>query len=158
MSQPINPGTQVDHIQADPAARVETAHVVPVADAAGSLNNTYFVLPGGLYYVWFNVAAGGVDPAPGGTGIEVDIGTGATKADVAAAVIAAVNTDAHFHANLYGADEIEIRDLSGGTATDIAAGTSGFTVSTLVQGQAAGPVGSNPGDSPNGISNNPAAI
>lgn len=76
----------------------ESGIITTVADVAGSLNNTYFLL--GVpqddttlpYYVWFNVSGGGVDPAvPGATGIEVMIATNDTADDVATALGAAIN-------------------------------------------------------------------
>jgi hypothetical protein len=70
-----------------------------VADVAGSLNNKYFTLevpePDGLstkpYYVWLNVNAAGVDPAVAGrTGVVVALATGATAAQVASGIAAAL--------------------------------------------------------------------
>lgn len=58
-------------------------------DADGTLNNKYFFFetPDNSYYVWFNVDAGGTDPAlPGLTGVEVAL----TAADTADAVATAV--------------------------------------------------------------------
>jgi hypothetical protein len=56
----------------------EWTTVTAVADVAGSLNNKYFYMASAnnatQYYVWFNVASGGTDPALANkTGVEVDI-------------------------------------------------------------------------------------
>jgi hypothetical protein len=72
---------------------VQDALITTVADVAGSLNDTYFLLSasGVDYYVWFNVDSGGTDPAlPGRTGVEVAIVEDDTADDVAAALEPAV--------------------------------------------------------------------
>ena len=69
-----------------------------VADSTGSLNDTYHDLnvydASGVekaYYVWYNVNAGGTDPAVANkTGIEVAVATDATAAAVASATKAAL--------------------------------------------------------------------
>lgn len=60
---------------------VGTQTVTTVADSAGSLNSTYFLLDDAAsankYYVWFNINSAGVDPAVSGrTGVPI---TGATN-------------------------------------------------------------------------------
>jgi len=86
--------------------REETCVTVNVAAAA--LDGKYFLLEGidddfGTdvpYYVWFNLDAGSVDPAPAGrTAIEVAVTTGEAAADVAAALLAAVEAEAAFRAS-----------------------------------------------------------
>ncbi len=52
-------------------------------------NSKYFVIYSGTtgYYVWFNVAAGGVDPAPSGlTGVEIAVTAINTNAQIAALI------------------------------------------------------------------------
>lgn len=51
---------------------------------------------GAEYYYWINVDGASVDPAPGGTGIEVAVSSTDTAATIAAAVAAAVNAEADF--------------------------------------------------------------
>lgn len=57
-----------------------------VAGVVSSLAGEYFtfnVEPGNAaYYVWYRFNASGADPAPGGTGIRIDLVTGDTFADV----------------------------------------------------------------------------
>ena len=77
----------------DVEAAAQVSVVTAQADVAGSLNNKYFLLSSKTvnYYVWYNVNAAGVDPAPAGkTGIPVAIATGATAAQVASATQAAI--------------------------------------------------------------------
>lgn len=118
----------------------EKSKCVCIADDAGSLNNTYFIInaPAGAFHVWLDVNSGGTDPDPGGsTGIEVDIATGATAAAVATAIAAAITANANFHAYASGA-AVYIRNADVGTVTDIAdTGLTGFAVSVLTQGTAA---------------------
>jgi hypothetical protein len=75
-----------------------------VADVAGSLNSTYFLLQDEAsvhkYYVWFNINSAGVDPAiPGRTGVPITGATGASAATLGTAVasaIGALNSSASF--------------------------------------------------------------
>jgi hypothetical protein len=85
----------------------EQWQVTCVADDAGSLNETFFLmyLPDGTFkHVWFDVASGGTDPAPGGSagGIEVNVATNALASAVATAVQAAVDADAGWVATVDG--------------------------------------------------------
>lgn len=64
------------------------------AVAATSLASTYFtfeVFSGHNFYVWFKVSGSGTDPAPGGTGILVNLLTGDTADIVAQKCFAAIN-------------------------------------------------------------------
>lgn len=106
--------------------------VTTVADVAGSLNSTYFLLNSvtTYYYIWFNVNGAGVDPALAGkTGVPVALATGATANAVATAIAAqltllttlervAASTN-HVYFNIL---------LTGGSA---GAGTSGFTITNV---------------------------
>lgn len=81
-----------------------------VADVAGSLNDTYFTLgsingtPADVeYYVWFNVNGAGTDPSLAGrTGIEVELDTNDSAADVATTLAAALDGDSLFTASEVG--------------------------------------------------------
>lgn len=56
--------------------------VVPIA--ATTLNSKYFTFASASvnYYIWFNVNGGGIDPAPGGTGIQLALLSTMSAADV----------------------------------------------------------------------------
>ncbi len=74
---------------------VESGTITTVADVAGSLNSKYFLLDGadGInYYIWFNVSAGGVDPAVADrTGVPVAIATNDSANTIAAALESAMS-------------------------------------------------------------------
>lgn len=125
---------------------VQTAQTV--ADVAGSLNTTYFTLEGitGTWAVWFDVDdSGSTEPAHGATNSVKIIGvvTGDTAAAVAATLAAELEADSAFSLDFtstYDAtvddDLVTIRDNNTGNRTNIAAGTSGFTVATTQAGAA----------------------
>lgn len=90
------------------------------ADDAGSLNNKYFVMhepvSNDKHYFWFNVAAGGVDPAvPNATGHAIAISSGATKNAVASATQAVIDALAWVSATVTG-NEIEVTMVADGYA------------------------------------------
>lgn len=115
----------------------EVTNITAVDDVAGSLNSKYFTFnkTSGAFYVWYNVSGGGVDPAPGGTGIPVAIATNATAAQVASATITALATHGGQAVSGY-PTQIRIVNAIGGVVTDATAGTSGFTVIVEQQGAA----------------------
>ena len=77
------------------------------------------------YYVWYDIASGSTDPGIAGrTGIEVDIASTNTAAQVAAATEAAVDGHADFSAAVSGSD---VTITSGGEAVDISDYSSGFS-------------------------------
>lgn len=124
------------------AGAKEKTQITCVADVAGSLNNKYFLIKSAAdvtsYYVWMNVNAAGVDPAPGGTGIEVVLATNASASAVATAVAAALDANADFVASALGAD-VTSENAAVGTSTDAADADTGFSISILTQGAAANP-------------------
>lgn len=69
--------------------------IATVADSAGSLNSTYFLIDGAdgdNWYVWYNINSAGVDPAIADrTGIEVAAATGASADDIATATRSALS-------------------------------------------------------------------
>lgn len=82
--------------------------VVLRADTAGDLNNTYWFLYSpdsrSVHYVWYNVAAGGSDPAPSPpigvtaiVGLEVAIGTNDTAIQVADATRVVLDGTSEFN-------------------------------------------------------------
>lgn len=78
-----------------------------VADVSSSLNNKYFMFytaGGTKNYAWFNVAAGGSDPAvPGGTANAVAISANASASSVASALAAVLTAVSGFDATSDGA-------------------------------------------------------
>jgi len=117
----------------------EVTQVVTVADSSGSLDGTYFLINSAAdateYYVWYDVDAGGNDPAVvGKTGIPVSIATDDDADTVAAATQVAVEANADFSATVDD-DTIIITNAASGDTTDAADNDTGFTISTEVQGE-----------------------
>lgn len=137
-------------------AVAEVTHVTCVADVAGSLNSTYFFLnttAGPNYYVWYNVATAGVDPALGGrTGVMVALNTNDTANAVAVATASAVNAvSAAFSAPAPVGALVTVTNATAGAATDATAQTSGFTVAVVTQGANATNVGADPAPGGTGV-------
>lgn len=149
------------HNAAENAAGSITA-ATTTGGVASSAQSTYVQFRKGdntKYHVWFNVNSEGADPAPSAsTGIEVDVPQGSTAAAIAALIVAAVNLDATFAANLYETAKVAVHAPDSGDPTDISAGTSPYTVSVFMQGASKGSACLNAADSPDGISNNPSVI
>ena len=82
--------------------------------------------PSTTYYVWYNVAAGGTDPTPGGTGIEVAIGADASEEEVREATIQALNEGRYFTARA-NETEIIVTTNEPGPVTDATDGDTDFT-------------------------------
>lgn len=90
------------------------------------------------YYVWFDLNDGSSDPAPNGkTGIEVNIATGDSDADIAGKVQAVLNNHLAFSATLATAT-VNVTNLVSGPATNATAGDSDAVVSTTTQGASSG--------------------
>ncbi len=109
--------------------------VTAVADVAGSLDGTYFVLssPATDYYVWFNVDAGGNDPSPLGlTGITVTVATGDADTVVAGSMITAIDAELDFGA-VAALAVVTITQANDGVVTNAkegpASNATGFTFS-----------------------------
>lgn len=77
-------------------------------------------LPDGTeYYVWYNLDAGSVDPAPAGkTGIEVAVTTGDSASTIASAAQAAIDAVTGFTATVSGASVTVNQDNVGQPAND----------------------------------------
>lgn len=128
-----------------PAAR-EVFTITPVADVAGSLQSTWFEFSdadGSLWYVWFNVDAGGTDPmVPSATGIEVDISAGDSAATIATAMDAALGATFPlpasdlYHPVLAGSTETLTALHVGAPTTPVTDGTAptGFTFTRPTHG------------------------
>ena len=125
---------------------VQVATVTTRADVASDLQNDYFFIYSALnatkYHVWYNVASGGVDPAPGGsTAVAVAIAANATAAAVASATQAAIDALADFAASV-SSNVVTVTNAAVGyaSAPHEGVGTSfSFAVTTL--GDAAADVG-----------------
>jgi hypothetical protein len=132
-------------IQLHDRAAVPSDLVVGVAEVstvdttgltAAGLADKYFLLSGasGGFYVWFNLDAGGVDPAVANrTAVPVAIATGNTVAQIATAIAAALDALADFDAAAV-VNVVTITDAATGARTDIAAGNSGLAVGVSTQG------------------------
>lgn len=116
----------------------EVSTVATIADVSGALGGKYFdIYSAGdavKYRVWIDVDNGST--APSSTGVtlaQVDIAEDATDAQVATAITAVVDALDAFAASAI-AEDITITNSQKGAATNISAGTSGFTVGTSVAG------------------------
>lgn len=111
----------------------EISTITTVADVAGSLNSTFFTFSamnsGGLsqtaYYVWYNINGSGVDPAPGGTGIQVTAATNASDAAIAVATRSAITAIAGARVTVSGlTNQVIVTGRFMGNATNAADGTA----------------------------------
>ena len=131
--------TQVVRVlcKANTGAVAEISTVQTVADVASSLGGLYFTIYDnvGPVRVWIDVANASTAPGvpAGGRLLEVNISADATAAAVATAVQGAVDADSKFAATV-SSNLVVITDSNTGTRTDIAAGTSTFTVACTTQG------------------------
>lgn len=132
----------VDNVEIDPVNVTwqieEQSCVQTVPDVASSLQNKYFILhsalDAGLFHVWNNVGAAGVDPAPAGsTGIEVAFVADASASVIAAAIQAAVDLIADFGATVLN-DQVTITNAAVGDTTASADSDTGFTVTQTQEG------------------------
>jgi hypothetical protein len=133
-----NNGTRI--LLKDEAVK-EVSRVDTVADVAGSLNSKYFFVYSTTttYYVWYNVSGGGVDPAPGGTGVQVAISTGATANAVRDATVTAIYNNVYdlvAVAEAAPTNRLTITSTTTGNTTNIADGgaPTGFTFTTVTAG------------------------
>jgi hypothetical protein len=116
----------------------EIATIETVADVAGALGGKYFDISTAgdliLYRVWIDVDNGSTAPAAAGrTLISVEIAEDATDAAVATAIVATLDPLPGFAAAAV--DELVTVTYSAkGAATNVAAGTSGFTVGVSTEG------------------------
>jgi hypothetical protein len=119
----------------------EIYEVTCPADVSGSLDGTYWTLscPDGTgpnnetdYYVWYNTGSS-VDPAPGGTGIEVAIDVNDTAGTVAQLTAAEIDSEADFSAT-YTATIVTVVNAVIGNSTDAADGDAGVSVNVITQG------------------------
>lgn len=136
--------TDSTHLRLEDAAALnyaglpEITEVTAIADVSSSLDGTYFTIHSAAdatdYYVWFDVDAGGNDPAPGGmTGIAVSISADDDAETVATAIASAVDANADFLASASD-DLVTITNAAVGATTDAADVDSGVSISISQQG------------------------
>ena len=119
----------------------EITDITTVADVAGSLDGTYFILyepgPAGSVAFWFDVDdSGTAEPAHGAArSFEINtVATGNTANQVAAAANLVINADPSFSTGIAG-NLITVTNALSGPINDGVAGTSGFTVVTTRHGE-----------------------
>ncbi len=96
-------------------------------------NGEYFTFssPSTNYYAWFDIDNTGTDPAPGGTGIEIDITASDTAIQAATKAAAAIDALGDFSAS--STDEvITITNAANGAAVNITVGTLSGASATVV--------------------------
>jgi hypothetical protein len=124
-------------VRIDPAvvSQAEITTIETVADVAGSLGGTYFTLDTTTtsYYVWLDVDNGSVDPAPGGTGIEVDISADDDEDTIATAIQVAVDAVVGFGATVTDNVATVTNDVVGAVPVSLDVDT-GFTLVTTQTG------------------------
>lgn len=113
---------------------------VTVLDAASMTSGDYWTLNSANddteYYVWYNIASGGGDPAPSGkTAIEVAVGGSDTATQVATATASAIDAVSDFSASS-DSDVVTVTNAAEGEATDAADVDAGVTVEVTSQGAA----------------------
>lgn len=123
----------------DISSTVGVQTIQPVADVAGSLAGTYFLLQsqsGNKYAMWFKVSGSGSAPVvPGYTASEVDIATGNSAAVVGgalAAAIAALNSGNDFTTS--GTTTITVTNKTAGSFTLASDVSTGFTFALVTAG------------------------
>lgn len=152
----LRPDQSVNALTSSPEGSNEKT-TIQVVGTAASLANKYFIFSssGVNYYCWYNLNAGGVDPAVASkTGAAVAITTGQSVSTIATATAAIVNALALVNSAADGSQVI-IRSDAIGSITDAGAGNSGFTVS-ISQGNAA--YGDYPAKLVDSYSNTPSTI
>ena len=130
---------------------MQSENITCIADVAGSLNNQYFMFytPAGVrHYAWYNVGAGGTDPAiAGATANAVAISTGATAAAVASATQAVLDAISGFDCSVDGAVLTLVRTTAGyAKPSHDGAADTGFTFEVNYYGDAAVDLGYTDGD------------
>jgi hypothetical protein len=105
---------------------------------ASELSGDYFTIsdPSNDYYVWIDVDDGSGDPSPGGTGIEVDILSTDSEADVTTKIKDTVDSHSAFSAVNDGTTITITCDTAGDVSPDAAdSGAGNFSISIVQQGQ-----------------------
>lgn len=122
----------------------EESTFTSIADSGGSLAGKYFTFEteSGSYYVWFTVYTVGTDPAPGGTGIQIDIPQDATDIEITNIILTNLSTPEITVTPGLLSNQFVVTNLYPLNVTNATGGDSGFTV-VIVDG-IPDPVNTNP--------------
>jgi flagellar hook protein FlgE len=118
-------------------AATNEVSTVACEDASTLSGGEYFNIssPTTDYHVWYTVDGTGTDPAPSGsTAIQVAVLSTDNAAQVATKTATAIDAIAAFSAPAPTGAGVTITNATSGSAKNAAAGTSGFTMATTVQG------------------------
>lgn len=131
---------QLHDAAAVPSDVVSGVAEVSTVDTTGGtpagLDGKYFLISGASadYYVWFDLDDGSTDPEVAAkTGIEVDIATGDSEAQIATKLQTVLEAHAAFGATV-DTNVVTITDAASGARTNIAAGDAALAVAVSVQG------------------------
>lgn len=120
----------------------QQTHIITVADIANSLNGTYWLINSAdnksLYYVWYKTSGGSSsDPMVAGRiGVEIFIPTGSTANQVATITASTLSTLlVNDFVTTSSTNNITITNQVEAYTNNASAGTSGFTVTTPIEGQ-----------------------
>ena len=119
--------------------RAEVTSVTCVAASALTTSDYFFIdcVDGAgdtvKNYVWFQIDAAGADPAPGGTGIEVDIVNTDTAAQVATKLKDKIDAEGNYGASVV-TTVVTITNAAAGATEDAYDYNTDFTISTTTQG------------------------
>lgn len=116
----------------------EVTEITTVADRSGSdsLDSEHFLIdsPNDLYYVWFSIDSGSIDPAPSGrTGIEVPINQDDSADAVATALQAVLDAEADFGAAV-NSNVVTVTNADIGDVTDAVDFDTSFAFNVIQQG------------------------
>lgn len=120
--------------------RIEASEQINYAGiTAASLDAKYWTINSAKdatgYYVWHDLDAGSVDPAPAGlTGIEVDVSTGDSASTIATAVAAAIDALGDFTATASDS-VVTVKRTAVGEVTDSADVDAGVSISICKKGK-----------------------
>ena len=153
----LKPDQDVGALYGDLGGSFESTKVT-VAGTAASLANKYFIFSssGVNYYCWYNLDAGGVDPAVASkTAVPVAITTGQSTSTIATATAAAVDAKALVNSYASGSD-VWIKSDNQAHVPNAGAGNSGFTVNIVSQGHPA--EDTYPSKAVNSFTNSPSSV
>lgn len=114
----------------------ETICVDVTGAVAADLDGVYFNIydESTTYYVWFDLDAGSTDPAPGGTGIEVNVTTGMTETQIRDATKTAIEAGTAYNGRTDGNRVFYVLDVTDPVALDAADVDSGISVVVVHKG------------------------
>lgn len=132
-----DPGTMISVIQEGDGSNPKIQTISPTSGSqfTASGASDYFFLyagGGGQFYVWFRVDATSTDPAPGGTGIQVDINSSDNNVAVGTAIQSAVDANVNFSASVLIGNVVQITNAANGNSTSIQPATMPTTTTSTV--------------------------